>query len=33
MREGFGGHKEPQQHPAPARQNSPDLIKPKADRS
>ena len=33
MREGFGGHKEPQQHPAPARQNPPDLIKPKADRS
>jgi len=33
MREGFGGHKEPQQHPDPARQNAPDIIKPKADRS
>ena len=33
MRDGFGGHKEPQQHPTPTQQNSPDLIKPKADRS
>src|SRR3989440_591773 len=33
MRDGFGGHKEPQQHPTPARQNAPDIIKPKADHS
>src|SRR5712672_725533 len=33
MREGFGGHKEPQQHPDPVRQNAPDIVKPKADRS
>lgn len=33
MRAGFGGHKEPQQHPDPARQNAPDLIKPGADRA
>jgi 6-phosphogluconate dehydrogenase len=33
MRDGFGGHKEPQQHPDPARQNAPDVVKPKADRS
>ncbi len=33
MRDGFGGHKEPQQHPDPARQNAPDIVKPKADRS
>src|SRR6267142_2218552 len=33
MREGFGGHKEPQQHPDPARQNAPEIVKPKADRS
>src|SRR5712671_2799639 len=32
MRDGFGGHKEPQQHPDPARQNAPDIVKPKADR-
>ena len=30
MRDGFGGHKEPQQHPAPVQQNAPDLVKPKA---
>ena len=30
MRDGFGGHKEPQQHPDPARQNAPDIVKPKA---
>ncbi len=30
MRAGFGGHKEPQQHPDPARQNAPDIVKPKA---
>jgi len=33
MRDGFGGHKEPQQHADPARQTAPDLVKPKADRS
>jgi len=33
MRDGFGGHKEPQQHPDPARQSAPDIVKPKADRS
>src|SRR5436190_3487084 len=33
MRDGFGGHKEPQQHADPARQNAPDIVKPKADRS
>jgi 6-phosphogluconate dehydrogenase len=33
MRAGFGGHKEPQQHPDPARQNAPDIVKPKAGRS
>jgi 6-phosphogluconate dehydrogenase len=30
MRAGFGGHKEPQQHADPARQNAPDIVKPKA---
>lgn len=30
MRDGFGGHKEPQQHPGPVQQNAPDLVKPKA---
>src|SRR5713226_4132965 len=30
MRAGFGGHKEPQQHPDPARRNAPDIVKPKA---
>jgi len=30
MRAGFGGHKEPQQHPDPARQVAPDIVKPKA---
>jgi 6-phosphogluconate dehydrogenase len=32
MRDGFGGHKEPQQHPDPdpVRQNAPDIVKPKA---
>ncbi len=30
MRAGFGGHREPQQHPDPARQNAPDIVKPKA---
>ena len=30
MRDGFGGHKEPQQHPHPVRQNAPDIVKPKA---
>ena len=33
MRAGFGGHKEPQQHPDPARQSAPDIVKPKAGRS
>ena len=33
MREGFGGHKEPQQHPDPARQSAPEIVKPKADRA
>jgi 6-phosphogluconate dehydrogenase len=33
MRDGFGGHKEPQQHPGPAAQNAPDIVKPKAGRS
>src|SRR3954454_7734741 len=33
MRAGFGGHKEPQQHPDPARQTAPDIVKPKAERS
>jgi 6-phosphogluconate dehydrogenase len=33
MRDGFGGHKEPQQPPGPAGQNAPDIVKPKADRS
>jgi 6-phosphogluconate dehydrogenase len=29
MRDGFGGHKEPQQHADPARQTDP--VKPKAE--
>jgi len=33
MREGFGGHKEPEQHPDPARQSAPEIVKPKADRA
>ena len=33
MRDGFGGHKEPQQHSDPARQTAPEIVKPKADRS
>jgi len=33
MRDGFGGHKEPEQHPDPARQTAPDLVKPKAGHS
>ena len=33
MRDGFGGHKELQQHPDPAAQNAPDIVKPKAGRS
>jgi 6-phosphogluconate dehydrogenase len=32
MRDGFGGHKEPLQHPGPVRQNAPDIVKPKAGR-
>ncbi len=31
MRAGFGGHKEPQQHPDPAQQAAPKIVKPKAD--
>ena len=31
MRAGFGGHKEPQQHPDAARQSAPKIIKPKDD--
>ncbi len=30
MRAGFGGHKEPQQHPDPAHQAAPEIVKPKA---
>jgi 6-phosphogluconate dehydrogenase len=33
MRAGFGGHKEPQQHPDAARQDAPHIVKPKAERS
>jgi 6-phosphogluconate dehydrogenase len=33
MRAGFGGHKEPQQHPDPGRQSAPDIVKPKVGRS
>jgi 6-phosphogluconate dehydrogenase len=33
MRAGFGGHKEPQQHPDPSRQSAPEIVKPKAGRS
>jgi 6-phosphogluconate dehydrogenase len=32
MRAGFGGHKEPDQHPDAKRQDAPDILKPKADR-
>ena len=32
MRAGFGGHKEPQQHPDPARQSGPSIVKPEAER-
>jgi len=31
MRDGFGGHKEPQQHPDPARQAGPKILNPKED--
>ncbi|MFL6816923.1 MAG: phosphogluconate dehydrogenase (NAD(+)-dependent, decarboxylating) [Bradyrhizobium sp.] len=30
MRDGFGGHKEPQQHPEPTRQTAPEIVKPEA---
>src|SRR3954464_11902343 len=33
MRTRFNGHKMPQQHPAPARQSAPEIVKPKAGRS
>jgi 6-phosphogluconate dehydrogenase len=33
MRDGFGGHKEPQQHPDPAQQSAPHIVTPKAGRS
>jgi 6-phosphogluconate dehydrogenase len=32
MRDGFGGHKEPQQHAEPVRQNAPDVLKSVQDR-
>jgi 6-phosphogluconate dehydrogenase len=31
MRAGFGGHKEPEQHPHPVKQAGPEIVKPKAD--
>jgi 6-phosphogluconate dehydrogenase len=33
MREGFGGHKEPQQHADPAQAGAPKIVKPKAGHS
>ena len=33
MRAGFGGHKEPQQHPDAAHQAAPEILKPKAERA
>jgi 6-phosphogluconate dehydrogenase len=33
MRAGFGGHKEPKQHPDAAQQAAPEIVKPKADRA
>jgi 6-phosphogluconate dehydrogenase len=33
MRDGFGGHKEPEQHADPVQQTAPDLLKPKAGHS
>jgi 6-phosphogluconate dehydrogenase len=33
MRAGFGGHKEPKQHPDPAKQAAPEILKPKEDRA
>jgi 6-phosphogluconate dehydrogenase len=33
MRAGFGGHKEPQQHPDPAQQAGPEILKPKSERA
>ncbi|UFZ08597.1 decarboxylating 6-phosphogluconate dehydrogenase [Bradyrhizobium ontarionense] len=33
MREGFGGHKEPEQHPDSAHQSAPEIVKPKVDRA
>jgi 6-phosphogluconate dehydrogenase len=33
MRDGFGGHKEPQQHPDAIKQNAPNAIKPKVQRT
>jgi 6-phosphogluconate dehydrogenase len=33
MRAGFGGHKEPQQHPDAAHQVAPEILKPKAERA
>ena len=33
MRDGFGGHKEPQQHADPTQQAAPTLVKPKAEHS
>lgn len=31
MRDGFGGHKEPQQHPNAAHQSAPEIVKPTED--
>ncbi|CAN5162137.1 decarboxylating 6-phosphogluconate dehydrogenase [soil metagenome] len=31
MRAGFGGHKEPDQHPHPVKQAAPEIVKPKAN--
>jgi 6-phosphogluconate dehydrogenase len=31
MRAGFGGHKEPEQHPHPVKQAAPEIVKPRAD--
>jgi 6-phosphogluconate dehydrogenase len=33
MRAGFGGHKEPEQHPHPVKQAAPEIVKPKADQT
>ena len=33
MRAGFGGHKEPQQHPEPAMQTAPKIMRPQTDKT